>query len=210
MKKLAKFYPALLALFCQPSFAHPHAFIEMKTQLNVKENQLQGFSLEWLLDEPSSSELLYDLKLAGDDSKAVQKLADEMIKNVINEHYFSYLYDKQGKRIKYSAKPYNYGLKAQGSQILYYFSFNLTEPQPLNNSQYQLEIYDQTYYVAMDYPMQKSVDFSALPSQCEGKLLQPNVDEKTKKYAKSLDKSQRNEDYSLGAQFAQKVIIDCH
>ena len=40
-------------------------------------------------------------------------------------------------------------------------------------------------------------------------LLEPNVDEKIQSYASSLDKSQKNEDDSLGVLFAQKVKIKC-
>ncbi|MDO4625864.1 MAG: zinc transporter binding subunit ZevA [Pasteurellaceae bacterium] len=209
MKKIMLFLTAVLALFSANSQAHPHAFIDMKTKVIVKDNQLSGFAVEWLLDEISSSEVLYDLKLAKNDSKAVQTLADEMIKNVVSEHYFSYLYDAKGNRVKYSAKPHHYGLKAQGQQILYYFEFNLTDLHPLTNTQYQLEIYDPTYYVSMFYPNASAVDFSQLPAQCKGEMVDPQVDEKTKKYAQSLDKTQRDEDYSLGAQFAQKVRIMC-
>ena len=40
-------------------------------------------------------------------------------------------------------------------------------------------------------------------------VLEPNVDEKIQSYASSLDKSQKNEDDSLGVLFAQKVKIKC-
>jgi len=39
--------------------------------------------------------------------------------------------------------------------------------------------------------------------------MEPNVDEKIQAYASSLDKSQKNEDDSLGVMFAQKIIIQC-
>ncbi|MDU7946373.1 MAG: zinc transporter binding subunit ZevA, partial [Haemophilus parainfluenzae] len=54
-----------------------------------------------------------------------------------------------------------------------------------------------------------AVDFSELPNNCKGEVLEPNVDEKIKSYASSLDKSQKNEDDSLGVSFAQKVKIKC-
>ena len=43
----------------------------------------------------------------------------------------------------------------------------------------------------------------------KGEVLEPNVDEKIQSYASSLDKSQKNEDDSLGVLFAQKVKIKC-
>jgi len=41
------------------------------------------------------------------------------------------------------------------------------------------------------------------------KIIVVHVDEKIQSYASSLDKSQKNEDDSLGVLFAQKVKIKC-
>ena len=77
------------------ALAHPHAFIDMQTKPLVKDNQLIGFSTQWLLDEASSSAVLYDVKQAKGDKAAQQKLVDEVMANVVNEHYFSYVFDKE-------------------------------------------------------------------------------------------------------------------
>ena len=61
------------------ALAHPHAFIDMQTKPLVKDNQLIGFSTQWLLDEASSSAVLYDVKQAKGDKAAQQKLIDEAI-----------------------------------------------------------------------------------------------------------------------------------
>lgn len=208
MKKIILFFTALLAL-TQGVQAHPHAFIEMKTTPLVEQQTLVGFSVQWLLDEPSSAEMLYDLQLAEGDPKAQKKLADDVLQNIINEHYFSYLYDKKGNKIKYNATPSNYGLKAVGHQLLYYFDFFLAKPQPLTENTFTLMIYDPTYYVSMFYPNKSAVDFSRVPSNCRADLQEHNADEKTKQYADSLDKSQREADFSLGELFAQKVVLQC-
>ena len=88
MKKISLFFITLLC--AQTLFAHPHAFIDMKTKVLVDKQQLVGFSMQWILDEPSSAAVLYDVKQAKSDKKALQKLIDEVIGNVVNEHYFSY------------------------------------------------------------------------------------------------------------------------
>ncbi|WP_439258657.1 zinc transporter binding subunit ZevA [Lonepinella sp. BR2930] len=208
MKKFFLFLTALFA-FMQNVQAHPHAFIGMKTTPLVENNTLKGFSVQWLLDEASSAELLYDLKVAHNDLKAKQAIVDDMVKNTVSEHYFSYLYDKQGNRVKYTSHPANYDIKAVGNQILYHFDFFLSQPQKLIDNQFVLMIYDPTYYVSMYYDNKSAVDFSQLPSNCHGEMVDQTVDEKTKQYAQALDKTQREADFSLGKQFAQKVILQC-
>lgn len=209
---MKKYFLFLMFWLLTPSvFAHPHAFIDMKTKILVKNQQLVGFSTQWILDEPSSAAMLYDINQAHGNKQALQKLINEIIGNVVNEHYFSYLFDKNGNKVKYSAKPENYGMKTSGSQVLYYFDFMLSKPQSLVDNEFTLSTYDPTYYVAMyyDQPVNQAVDFSQLPTNCRGEVLEPQVDNKIKEYASSLDQSQRNEDNTLGALFAQKVRLIC-
>ena len=191
--------------------AHPHAFIDMQTKPLVEDNQLIGFSVQWLLDEASSSAVLYDMMQTKGDKAAQQKLVDEVMANVVNEHYFSYVFDKENHKIKYKKQPENYGARVKGNEVEYYFDFLLAQPQALQNNEFTLMTYDSTYYVAMRYVEigKRAVDFSSLPANCKGEVLEPNVDEKIKSYASSLDKSQKNEDDSLGVLFAQKVKIKC-
>lgn len=205
MKKLL-----LLGLcYVGTALAHPHAFIEMQSKPLVEQNQLIGFSMKWTLDEPSSSAVLYDMKQARTKEEQ-QKLLDDVMNNVVEEHYFSYLFDKNNDKIKYKKQVQNYGVNVKGAQIQYYFDFLLSQPQPLQNNEFTLMTYDRTYYVSMYYPEDKSaVDFSALPANCKGKIIAPNVDEKIQSYAASLDKTQKDEDDSLGVIFAQKVSIQC-
>ncbi|MFD1805990.1 zinc transporter binding subunit ZevA [Pasteurella oralis] len=200
-----------MSLFSFNLYAHPHAFIEMKTKVLASEQKLIGFSMEWILDEASSATMLYDIRQTRGDKKALQKLIDEVMGNIINEHYFSYLFDKQGNKVKYSAKPQNYGMRSNNNQVMYYFDFLLSKPRELANNQFTLLTYDPTYYVSMYYDQtkQSAVDFSQISMHCHGEVVEPQVDAKIKQYANSLDQTQRDEDDSLGVLFAQKVMLIC-
>ena len=180
----------------------------MQTTPIIENNQLAGLSMKWTLDEASSSAVIYDMKQAKTKNEQ-QKLIDDVMGNVVSEHYFSYLYDNQHNKIKYSPHPKNYGVKIQGLQLQYYFDVPLAHSQNLEKNTFSLQTYDPTYYVAMTYTSKSAVDFSTLPKNCQGKLIEPNVNEKIQAYASSLDKSQKNEDDSLGVMFAQKIIIQC-
>lgn len=199
------------------SISHPHAFIYMQAKPLINKNTLLGFSMEWTLDELSSAAILYDIRQIANDAKALRKLVDETMGNIVNEHYFSHLFDKAGNRVKYSAQPKNYGIKSGGRMVTYYFDFMLAHPRLLENETLTLSTYDPTYYVSMCYGFnfqdcsngEKMVDFSTLPANCKGEVINPQVDEKIIEYASSLDQSQRNEDDSLGAIFAQQVKFIC-
>lgn len=207
---MKKFLIILVGLFyIVEGWAHPHAFIDMKNRVLVKDNQLQGFAMQWTLDDISASAVLYDLKQAQHDGKAKQALIDEMMANIVSEHFFSYLYDAKNTKIKYKAHVFNYGINTDNNKLTYYFDFLLSNPQPLKNNVFNLFTYDPSYYIAMTYPHKTDVDFSALPKNCQGKVIEPNVDEQMKDYASSLDKNAVVEDQTLGKMFAQEVQIQC-
>ena len=54
--------------------------------------------------------------------------------NIVSEHYFSYLYDAQNNKIKYSPHPKNYGINVQDLQLQYYFDVPLAHPQKLEKT----------------------------------------------------------------------------
>ena len=93
---------------------------------------------------------------------------------------FSYVFDKENHKIKYKKQPENYGMRVKGNEVEYYFDFLLAQPQTLQNNEFTLMTYDSTYYVAMRYAEigKRAVDFSYLPGNCKGEVLEPNVDEK--------------------------------
>lgn len=204
-----------ITLYSSVAMSHPHAFIDMKTQALVEQNQLVGFAIQWTLDEASSSPLLYDLQLAEGEADTKQKILDEVMGNIISEHYFSYLFDKEGNKVKFKAKPRKYDMTADNVQVSYHFELMLAEPQLLQNKQLELSTYDSTYFVAMSYDTHEktdaksAVDFSQLPSHCQGKIIEPNVSQKMKEYAASLDRNEVSENASLGKAFAQQVVISC-
>ncbi len=54
---------ALLILMSSTALAHPHSFIDMKTELVVDGDHFTGLKMTWTMDEITSADLLYD---AGD------------------------------------------------------------------------------------------------------------------------------------------------
>ena len=77
------------------------------------------------------------------------------------------------------------------------------------NTDYNRNKIDEKNTALLSHFVKSAVDFSNLPSNCRGEVLSPQIDEKIQAYAASLDKTQRDEDSSLGVVFAQKVRLIC-
>lgn len=212
MKLRNTFIAALMALASSQTFAHPHSFVDLKNKVLLDGTLLKSFQMEWMLDEITSSELIYELNTSKDKAKTQQTITAEMVQSALQNHYFSTLYDSQNQPIKFTTTPTDTRFEVKGNRVVFYITFHLSQPYDLKQNKARFYTYEPSYYISMEYNREN--DLSISNASCKATLVQPQVDSKLRLYASSLDKTQtpdmpENEDYSLGAQFAQKVEIIC-
>ncbi|WP_226396699.1 DUF1007 family protein [Haemophilus sp. Marseille-Q0026] len=200
-------FTLLFSLFSLNVLAHPHAFVDLKTQALTENQTLKGFRMSWTLDEIASSTLIYEMQSSADPNKTKQDLTQEMIDTAKKDHYFSYLYNQKSNLIPFTEAPSDYGFVVENNRIIFSMNVYLSEPQKLSTVPITLMSYEPTYYMAMEYNYQSDVSID--DKKCEIKVVQPKVDDTLKLYASSLDKDQTPEDQSLGRAFAQKVEMKC-
>lgn len=208
MKKIISallFFPFL-------AFAHPHSFIDMQTNIRMEKQHLQGFAVQWTLDEIASSELLYELKTSPERAEAEKKISEELKQTAIDSHYFSRLYDEKNQPIKFKEMPNEASIRVDGARVVYSMSFNLDKPYDMRGKGVNFYTYEPSYYIGMEYNADSDVRID--DSRCKITLAQPQASQELRLYASSLDKNAipdmpDDEAASLGAQFAQKVRIQC-
>ncbi|WP_435529742.1 DUF1007 family protein [Paramixta manurensis] len=200
----------ILLLSAPLAFAHPHSFIDMKTSLVTKDNQLTGLRMVWTMDEITSADLLYDAGNAKPDSVVWKKLAAGVMANVLGQHYFTEFWH-QGKRVKFDNLPPEYHLSRNGAKAVLEFVLPLAEPQSLKGQTYLFSTFDPSYFVDMFYDNEKSLGIpEAGAAQCKLTLKTPKPNASLQAYALSLDKADAPpEDMDLGRQFAQTVTLTC-
>lgn len=211
--KRARFFGGLLwvaGLSPLAADAHPHSFISLKTTPVVEQGELTGFKMQWLMDELTSADLLYDAGDAKPDSPVWKKLAAEVMANVLEQHYFTEVW-QQGEKVKFTALPPMYRLERVGHQAMLSFILPLAKPQPLKGARFQFSTFDPSFYVDMKYDQDKDVSLPpALPVNCQISVLTPEPSEEMLVFAASLDKDDAPpEDMALGQQFAQQVTLTC-
>ncbi|MCG7388963.1 DUF1007 family protein [Pantoea sp. ACRSB] len=201
----------LLLLMSQASYAHPHSFIDMKTELLADGDTFTGLKMNWTMDEITSADLLYDAGDAKPGSEVWKKLAAEVMANVLGQHYFSEVWHN-GQRVKFFNLPKEYALSRSGNKAVLEFILPLAEPPALAGQRFDILTFDPTYFVDMTYSDAHALSLpAALKSRCELALHTPKPDDSLKQYALSLDKANAPpEEMDLGRQFAQKVTLTCH
>lgn len=212
MKRINIFITALSLLSAIPAFAHPHSFVDLKNKIIVEGTQLTSFQMEWMLDEITSSELIYEVQTSPDKEKTKKDITAEMVETAIQNHYFSTLYDSQNQPIKFTTKPTETRFEIKNNRVIFHITFHISKPYELKQHKVRFYTYEPSYYISMECNHNKDVSISN--ASCNVTLVQPQVDTKLRLYASSLDKNQspempENTDFSLGAQFAQKVEIVC-
>lgn len=190
--------------------AHPHSFISLKTTPVIEQGQLTGLKMQWLMDELTSADLLYDAGDAQPDSPVWKKLAAEVMANVLGQHYFTELW-QQGKKVKFTALPPEYQLERVEHQAMLSFILPLAKPQSLQGASFQFSTFDPSFYVDMTYIQDTDVSLPPeLTTRCHISVLTPEPSEEILEFAESLDKYDAPpEDMALGQKFAQKVTLQC-
>jgi len=190
--------------------AHPHSFISLKTTPVVEQGLLTGLKMQWMMDELTSADLLYDAGDAAPDSPVWKKLAAEVMANVLSQHYFTEVW-QQGKKVKFTAQPPEYRLERVGHQALLSFVLPLAKPQPLQGASLTFSTFDPSFYVDMKYDHDADVSLpQMLTKNCQITVVTPEPSEEMLIFAASLDKEDAPpEDMALGQQFAQQVTLQC-
>ncbi|PWW09395.1 ABC-type uncharacterized transport system substrate-binding protein [Mangrovibacter plantisponsor] len=196
----------LMTLTCTgPLLAHPHSFIDIQTHA-VGDTQLSSLQMRWEMDEVTSADLLYDAGEAPEGDAVWQKLAQEVMDTIRQQHYFTTLWYDQ-KPVKLQAGPDSGKLYKTGHKAVLSFTLVPDTPLALAGHTFRLQTYDPTYYVDMSWVKDSDVTW---PGECKVAVKTPKPDADMRAWALSLDnQSVPDEDLALGEHFAQKVEVTC-
>lgn len=200
----------IIVCFLTPtvSIAHPHSWVDLKTEIVGNNTQINGFKMSWTFDAMTSAYMLDGEDLSVDNkAKTLQKLANSIMKNINLEHYFTYLYDDETP-VKYSFS--NQGELTQNrTKLTLDFYLPLSETKDIKGHTLKLLIFEPSYYVDMSWVKKSDISFSAdFSKQCALQLVEPKPTTQQISYAMSLP-ADADPDNELGQLFTQAVFITC-
>lgn len=197
-----------LLLLSSVAGAHPHSFIHTKTVIEGTETNITGFKMVWTFDAMTTAYLFDGEDLSPQAKEAsFQALADSIIENMKNEHYFTYFYD-HNTPIRFKVVKTGHMYEKNNEAILS-FELPLSHPQPLLKDGLRLLIFDPSYYVDMSWKANSDIELSdSLASQCTYKIIEPHPTTEQMNYAMSLSMD-ADPDNTLGQLFTQEVRLEC-
>ncbi|MCB1490907.1 MAG: DUF1007 family protein, partial [Rhodobiaceae bacterium] len=142
------FVLALLA--CGPAAAHPHVFVDSKSEFVVDKNDnLTAIKHHWRFDPAFSAYALQGLDTNGDGNysrEELHPLAQENVESLSEFDYFTFT-DTGDEPIQFE-DPVDYWLDFDGTQLVLNFTLPLTKKLPLKGKTEAFQIYDPTIFVA--------------------------------------------------------------
>ncbi|MGR5286982.1 DUF1007 family protein [Vibrio maritimus] len=189
------------------SYAHPHSWIGNELKVNGEGSQVDSITMTWTFDPFSSAYALDGDFSVFDNQKSAQQEALRLMRNLLNTHYFTYLY-AGGTPLKFRL-PEVYSLSRKGRRMVLNFTLPLSRLVDLNKEGLDIQVFDNTYYIDISWKNHSTITLdAALSSECRFDLITPTPSQDIVDYAMSLGVDDVGDD-DLGSHFSQKVSLSC-
>ncbi|WP_390207184.1 DUF1007 family protein [Vibrio artabrorum] len=190
------------------AWAHPHSWIDMKTQVLGNNHTVTGFNMQWTFDRMTTAYLFDGEDMSPSHQKqTLNKIAISVLEKMIKSHYFTNVTDN-GKNISF--QPIDTGkLTTDKGKATLYFIIMLKKPYQFNNNKLKIQVFDPTYYVDITWNSQHEFELTKnLKSHCNVQLIKPHPTLAQINRAMTLPIDE-NPDYQLGQIFTQTVNLTC-
>jgi ABC-type uncharacterized transport system substrate-binding protein len=201
----------MIALSAQPSVAHPHVFIDMKTEFRLDDKgHLEALRITWIFDEFYSAYAVDGAPKENGayDEKYLASLAEENLKNLAEWNYFA--------EVTAGGAPVETGEALDGlstwneetGRLSLTFTLPLGVPQAATaGAPVNVRIFDPSYYITIDYVSDDPVSLAGGPHRgCSVAIDVPQVEQV---WTSLPESAFTNPDSRLGANFASTATLGC-
>jgi ABC-type uncharacterized transport system substrate-binding protein len=203
---------AILSLaFAAPALAHPHVWVTMHSELVYgADGSITGIRHDWAFDDMFSAFATQGLesKVKGQFSREELKpLAKVNVESLKEYDYFTYV-TADGQKAALTDPAPDYWLDYT-NQILT-LHFTLPFKTPVKAKLLKVEVYDPTIFVDFEWAKDKPARVVNFPTGCKLDVVLPR--EMTFAEGKALSQipaDQQNTTMAWGAQFANKLLVNC-
>jgi ABC-type uncharacterized transport system substrate-binding protein len=203
---------AMLSLiFAAPALAHPHVWVTMHSEVvYAPDGTITGVRHDWSFDDMFSAFATqgYESKVKGEFTREeLAPLAKVNVESLKDYDYFTYA-TVDGKQTKMTDPLPDYYLSFENQVLTLHFTIPLETP--VKAKKLNIDIYDPTIFVSFEFPKKDPVKLSGAPAGCKIVTVLPR--EMTYAEGKKLSEipaDQQNTTMAFGAQFANKILVNC-
>jgi ABC-type uncharacterized transport system substrate-binding protein len=197
--------------FALPASAHPHVWVTMHTELiYAPDGSVTGVHHDWAFDDMFSAFATQGMKAKVKGQFTREELAPLAKVNVesLKEYgYFTYA-TADGKKAQLTDPAPGYWLDYKNTILTLHFT--LPFKTPVKAKYLRVEIYDPTIFVDFEFAKKDPVHLVGAPAGCKLDVALPH--DITVAQSQKLGEaffSQLNASQNWGAQFANKILVNC-
>ncbi|MBB3951565.1 DUF1007 family protein [Aureimonas jatrophae] len=209
---------AALALGLAPTvaLAHPHVFVDARMEIvGGTGAELASIRNIWRFDELFSSSVVVDFDKNGNgtlDPDELEAVGETVRGSIAEWSYYTFL-TTGGRDVKLAPPATIRGLYDHG-QITLFFEMKPAEPVDLARDKVTFSVFDESYFVAFDFPDAQHFQLLDLPASCRQDFSRPDPDADAEDWMAQVSMLKPNQQLpSDGVNFAEalatKVDVTC-
>ena len=197
--------------FAAPALAHPHVWVTMRSEVvYAPDGTATGVRHAWSFDDMFSAFATqgYEGKVKGQFTREeLAPLAKVNVESLKEYDYFTYA-TVDGNKVRMTEPLPDYYLSFENQVLTLHFT--LPFEKPVKAKKLSVDIYDATIFVSFEFAKKDAVALSGAPAGCKLDTVLPR--EMTYAEGKKLSEipaDQPNVSMAFGAQFANKILVNC-
>jgi ABC-type uncharacterized transport system substrate-binding protein len=193
--------------------AHPHVWVTMKSELvYAPDGSVTGVRHAWTFDDMFSvfATQGVDSKKKGEFTREeLAPLAEVNVSSLKEYDFFTYA-KANGKKVEFNEPAAGYYLDFNPKDTVLTLHFTLPLKAPVKAKDLTLEVYDREYFVDFSFADKDPVKLVGAPAQCKLSVGRPQeMNAALSQQLSRLGPDQRDPSLTIGAEYANKILVKC-
>ena len=202
-----------LVLAAGAASAHPHVWVTMKSELvYAPDGTVTGVRHAWTFDDMFSvfATQGIDAKTKGEFTREELAPLAEVNVTSLKEYDFFTQAKANGKAVEFKEPPAGYYLEFDPKDTVLTLHFTLPLKEPVKAKELYVEIYDKEFFVDFSFAEKDPVKLVGAPAKCKLTVGRPqDMNSALSQQLSQLGPEQRNSGLTIGAEYANKLVVKC-
>ena len=204
---------AALVMTAAAASAHPHVWVTIKSELVfAPDGSVTGVRHAWTFDDMFSVFATQGLeaKTKGEFTREeLAPLAEVNVTSLKEYDYFTYA-KANGKKLEFNDPAAGYYLDYDKKETVLTLHFLLPLKQPVKAKDLTLEVFDREFFVDFSFAEKDPAKLVGAPAQCKLTVGKPQeMNAALAQQLSQLGPNQRDSSLTIGAEYANKILVKC-
>ena len=202
-----------VAITGEAASAHPHVWVTVKSELvYAPDGSVTGVRHAWTFDDMFSVFALQglDSKKKGEFTREeLAPLAEVNVTSLKEYDFFTYA-KANGKPVEFNEPPAGYYLDFDPKDTVLTLHFTLPLKTPVKAKDITLQVYDREFFVDFSFSEKDPAKLVGAPTQCKLTVRRPEeMNAALSQQLSQLGPDQRDPSLTIGAEYANKIVVKC-